>query len=340
MGLLSSLLFGVRVVVDALGVTYPTRNRIRFLGAVTVADDPVFGETDVTIGGAGTSPTFGTVTATQIILGNFSMVDEPSVTTTDDSTVNLLASALAIPASGSLRVRANMEAKIVTATHTLDYTYAFTIKYVRGGTGAPALSFKNQSQEESNVNGPPFSASEVAPTPLTVTGAANNGSGVVRLTVNDTTDMANGESVTVAGVTGTGGLTAAANGIWAVTVVDSAHLDLRGSAFAGTYTSGGTVTVHGCAGPVIVGNTLQVQAVGIKPPAWIQGESVTFGAVRYAAGSGNTYIYLGSGTTLGSGSGPTGTTTGTDNGIPYEWVQAGQGVGITWDVELAEVFVQ
>ncbi|HWR49927.1 MAG TPA: hypothetical protein VN428_02400 [Bryobacteraceae bacterium] len=70
---------------------------------------------------------------------------------------------------------------------------------------------------------------------LHVTGAVNNGSGLVRLTVT-----AHGyESGDKANVQNVGGVPAA-TGQWTVTVVDANTLDLDGSAFAGAYTSGGT----------------------------------------------------------------------------------------------------
>ena len=70
-----------------------------------------------------------------------------------------------------------------------------------------------------------------------VTGIADSGSGLVRLAVGSTTGFVNGNTATISGV---GGI-AAANGVFAVTVVDGAHLDLQGSKFSGTYTGGGVV---------------------------------------------------------------------------------------------------
>jgi len=72
---------------------------------------------------------------------------------------------------------------------------------------------------------------------VNVSGAANNGSGLVRLTVSSAVGWLTGDRVTVASVGGV----AAANGTWTVTVIDGTRLDLQGSTFSGTYTSGGTV---------------------------------------------------------------------------------------------------
>ncbi|HVX30145.1 MAG TPA: glycosyl hydrolase family 28-related protein, partial [Nitrolancea sp.] len=72
---------------------------------------------------------------------------------------------------------------------------------------------------------------------LSVTGAANNGSGAIRLTV-PTAHLYTGGLYTVAGV---GGVTNA-NGEWRFTIIDGTHADLGSSTFAGSYTGGGTVT--------------------------------------------------------------------------------------------------
>ena len=79
------------------------------------------------------------------------------------------------------------------------------------------------------------------PAALTVSGAADNGAGLVRLTTGSIgANYKTGHIVTVAGITGT--VASAANGTWAITVVDDTHIDLRGTTFSGTWTSGGTVT--------------------------------------------------------------------------------------------------
>ena len=73
-----------------------------------------------------------------------------------------------------------------------------------------------------------------------VTGAANNGSGLVRLTVASTSGFATGNKLVIYGVAGT----TEANGRWTVTVVDGTHLDLQGSAYSHAWTSGGTVVLN------------------------------------------------------------------------------------------------
>jgi hypothetical protein len=81
----------------------------------------------------------------------------------------------------------------------------------------------------------------LAPTPLTVLGAANNGSGAIRLTLNAVSNanfaISGQNFIVVQGVVGT----TEANGQWAVTIVDSTHIDLIGSTFVNAYVSGGAV---------------------------------------------------------------------------------------------------
>lgn len=69
-----------------------------------------------------------------------------------------------------------------------------------------------------------------------VTGAANNGSGQIRLTVVGH-GRSTGDPIYAADV---GGVPAATSD-WTVSVVDADHLDLLGSVFSGTFTSGGTI---------------------------------------------------------------------------------------------------
>jgi hypothetical protein len=72
---------------------------------------------------------------------------------------------------------------------------------------------------------------------LAVTGAANNGSGLIRLTTTaQSRQLRTGDSVVVSGVGGVPNAT----GTWPVTVITPTTCDLVGSTFAGTYTSGGT----------------------------------------------------------------------------------------------------
>ena len=70
-----------------------------------------------------------------------------------------------------------------------------------------------------------------------ISNAADNGSGLIRLTVNATSGMITGQQVTVADIVGT----TEANGNWTITVISLTEVDLVGSTFANAYTSGGYV---------------------------------------------------------------------------------------------------
>ena len=71
----------------------------------------------------------------------------------------------------------------------------------------------------------------------TVINAANNGIGVIRLTLNTTNGMITGQNVIVNDVGGV----SAATGQWTITVINTNQIDLQGSSFSGVYTSGGYV---------------------------------------------------------------------------------------------------
>lgn len=72
---------------------------------------------------------------------------------------------------------------------------------------------------------------------LPVTGAANNGSGLIRLAVLSTSRLTDLDFGTVSGVIGT----IEANGLWQMHVIDGSHVDLVGSTFTNAYVSGGSV---------------------------------------------------------------------------------------------------
>lgn len=77
----------------------------------------------------------------------------------------------------------------------------------------------------------------IAPGVIAVTDTADNGAGLIRLEVADTTGWTTGDYKSVSGVGGT----TEANGHWTITVIDGTHIDLQGSTFANAYTSGGIV---------------------------------------------------------------------------------------------------
>lgn len=72
----------------------------------------------------------------------------------------------------------------------------------------------------------------------TLTGAADNGAGLVRIT-KATHGFSTGNRVGISEVVGT----TEANGEWTITVIDANNFDLVGSTFANTYVSGGYVSL-------------------------------------------------------------------------------------------------
>lgn len=90
------------------------------------------------------------------------------------------------------------------------------------------------------ANGMPGAGAEQT-TAIAVTAGADNGSGLIRLTITSNTSLATGDTVVISGITGTGGFDTASNGARTVTVINSTTIDLQGTTFVGTYSSGGVV---------------------------------------------------------------------------------------------------
>lgn len=68
-----------------------------------------------------------------------------------------------------------------------------------------------------------------------VTGAANNGGGLIRITTPGNPRFHTGDRITITGVGGT----VEANAGWNITVISPTTFDLIGSTFTNAYTSGG-----------------------------------------------------------------------------------------------------
>jgi hypothetical protein len=91
-----------------------------------------------------------------------------------------------------------------------------------------------------------------------ITGAADNGSGLVRIT-STAHGFTSGDVITIAGVTGT----TEANGTWTITVIGPNTFDLVGSAFVNAYVSGGTASsVPGSKATATVLSRLPAEVVG------------------------------------------------------------------------------
>jgi len=105
-----------------------------------------------------------------------------------------------------------------------------------GGNRNPASWWCGQKVETIGTMVPSSSIGQVH-TPgggASIFGAANNGSGLIRLTVDSTAPFTTGDVLTVNGVLGT----VEANGTWTITVISGTTLDLQGSTFVNTYVSG------------------------------------------------------------------------------------------------------
>lgn len=77
----------------------------------------------------------------------------------------------------------------------------------------------------------------IAPGALTITGAANNGSGLIRITVAATATLVDGGFYNISNVGGVPN----ASGTWEIDIINGTTFDLLGSTFGGAYTSGGVV---------------------------------------------------------------------------------------------------
>jgi hypothetical protein len=72
----------------------------------------------------------------------------------------------------------------------------------------------------------------LAPGALAITGAANNGSGLVRCSVSSTATLSTGQYVSISNVPGAPQTVSE----WSITVIDASHFDLQGSAYSVPFT--------------------------------------------------------------------------------------------------------
>lgn len=121
---------------------------------------------------------------------------------------------------------------------TRRYMQDFTRTVVRQVGDHPAIAAWELGNEWDNaVTNRSIYTSSASPIPagITVTGAANNGSGAIRLTYAAGTNLVTGVPVRVEDVKGC----VEANGEWSITVISGTTCDLVGSTFTNAYTSGG-----------------------------------------------------------------------------------------------------
>jgi hypothetical protein len=98
------------------------------------------------------------------------------------------------------------------------------------------------------------------PPSVAVTNAANNGSGLIRITHAITTrPFVTGQTVYISGVVGVSNANTVppVSGPYLITVIDSTHFDLQGSTFSGSYVSGGSIlgSVNANVGNITINGT-------------------------------------------------------------------------------------
>lgn len=119
-----------------------------------------------------------------------------------------------------------------------------------------------------------------------VLGTANNGSGLIRLTLGSTSGYFTNQPECVYAVQGT----IEANRCWLVTVVDATHLDLQGSAFVNAFINSGTPTIT-------VGSSFNVAGTGIGTyfMAGLVIENLNFYGLKAIEAQHRSDVYLGPG---------------------------------------------
>lgn len=202
-------------------------------------------------------------------------------------------------AQGCLRVKYLQSQSVLYLVHGI-YPMQVLSRFANTNwTIAPAVLTNGPFQDPNKNTGAKV---YVTPTTTGVTGAANNGSGLIRLAVSSTTGIVTGNTINVEGVVGT----TEANGVWTVTLIDATHIDLQGSSFVTAYSSGGTVFGRDGTACTITASqaTFNANQVGelfyLEKPLtdatsqWTAGKAYTLGA-RVENGF-NTYICIVAGT--------------------------------------------
>lgn len=139
-----------------------------------------------------------------------------------------------------------------------------------------------------------------------VSGLADNGSGLWRVTTSTTNDIATGEQIWIDPRNTAQG----AGGYWTVTSIDSTHFDLQGSATAptttGTTATGATYVTVTSVNNLAIGMTVSDGAVNIPAGATIAGvwrsrNAITLDQAHAAVGAGSVTLTFGSPSFTGTG---------------------------------------
>ncbi len=326
---LGQLLFGIRHVSNA-GSSVNDSDTVNLIPPLVATWNPVTGKIDVTNSDAAAS-----LVGSGLMLGaqvppQFSEVPGASVSTTNGETVALV-SPVPIGAGQLVTLRANVQAKLATPTQFAALSFACAVQAYRLGSASAAFGqLAEVVAAETNIPSPPYDPITISapgmPT-ITVSAAADNGSGLVRLTVDDTSALLTGNTVKVAGLT----VCTEANDSWTVTVINGTHLDLQGSALVRAGADSGSVVPSGAVGVSLGAASVSIVANGIQPARWLQSQAVTGFDVRWDSTSNRTYVCVTAGTTSNAGTGPSGTGTGIVDGTAHwDYAFAGRQCPIVW----------
>jgi len=177
---------------------------------------------------------------------------------------------------------------LARCAHGSTISNARVVAYAAGGNKNPASWWCGQKVETVGTFDAANSRGQ-SHTPgagVAVSGAADNGSGLIRLTVSSTTSMTTGDVRYVSGVAGT----VEANGIWTITVISGTTLDLQGSAFANAYSGGGAVSGN-YSNWANLGSAIAARAgalqYGVQGPG---STSITTRVYRFEFGAGSSRI--------------------------------------------------
>lgn len=325
---LGTLLFGFRHA-KSTGADVNDSDTLDFRSPLAAAYNSSTKRVDVTFSGttvsAGSSVAIGTQTPAQ-----YQESAWPSLPTTDGSTITL--ATVAVPTGHSATLLAHVKARIASAATWLDFvaevgTYwrnlSGSVAFSGGGTGGRGVNYSLPWAQAVGVT----NAGVLSPS-TSITGASDDGTGLVKVGVSDSGSATAGDTVLIAGSFTSGGLVL--NGSWIVSSVpDSTHVILADSVWTGAWTSGGLLTEQGGVTVAEAGSNLIIRATGIAPASWHQSRTVIAGDIRKSPGG--VYLYTQNGTTSGSGTGPNTTSTNVSDGsAKVDYLGAGPGVPISW----------
>ncbi len=172
-------------------------------------------------------------------------------------------------------------AKVVQADFAKTIHHPVATAEQRPGREVACVDCHNPHQAQANAH-------TYSSTSRTITGAANNGSGLIRIT-STAHGFVNNDTVLIASV---GGVTAA-NGTRRITGVTANTFDLLGSTFSGTYTSGGTAIIVANTNRNLASNPLKgVSGVAVNYSAQSNYQTVApslYTAVPATTGATNEY---------------------------------------------------